>query len=102
MLPIPKHYHPARVGELRRIPYEELALEAEAWAREHDLKPAAKDRFRICLIAVDVQNTFCLPDFELYVGGRSGTGAVDDNRRFCEVVYRNLDSITQIVPTLDT
>jgi nicotinamidase-related amidase len=102
MLPIPKHYDPARVGDLRRIAYEELARGAEAWAREHELRPASEDRFRICLVAVDVQNTFCLPDFELFVAGRSGTGAVDDNRRLCEFVYRNLDAITQVVPTLDT
>jgi nicotinamidase-related amidase len=36
------------------------------------------------------------------VGGRSGPGAVDDNRRLCEFIYRNLDAITKIVPTLDT
>jgi nicotinamidase-related amidase len=102
MLPIPKHYDPTRVGELRRIAYEALARGAEAWAREHELRPASEDRFRICLVAVDVQNTFCLPDFELFVAGRSGTGAVDDNRRLCEFVYRNLDAITQVVPTLDT
>jgi nicotinamidase-related amidase len=36
------------------------------------------------------------------VAGRSGTGAVDDNRRLCEFVYRNLHRITQIVPTMDT
>jgi nicotinamidase-related amidase len=51
---------------------------------------------------VDVQNTFCIPGFELYVAGRSGTGAVDDNRRLSEFVYRNLDVITQICPTMDT
>jgi nicotinamidase-related amidase len=102
MLPIPKHFEPVRVGELRRIRYEELAIDAEAWAREHDLRPAAEDRFRICLLVVDAQNTFCLPEFELFVAGRSGTGAVDDNRRLCEFVYRNLDAITQVVPTLDT
>ena len=38
----------------------------------------------------DVQNTFCLPDFELFVSGRSGTGAVDDNRRLCEFIYRHI------------
>jgi nicotinamidase-related amidase len=53
-------------------------------------------------VLVDVQNTFCLPDFELFVAGRSGTGAIDDNRRLCEFLYRNLDAITQVVPTLDT
>jgi nicotinamidase-related amidase len=102
MLPIPPHFEPGRVGDLRRVPYERLAAEAERWAGEHSLTPAAEDGFRICLLAVDVQNTFCLPDFELFVAGRSGTGAVDDNRRLCEFVYRNLDAITCIVPTLDT
>jgi nicotinamidase-related amidase len=38
----------------------------------------------------------------LYVAGRSGTGAVDDNRRLCEFIYRNLAAITAISPTLDT
>jgi len=36
------------------------------------------------------------------VAGRSGTGAVDDNRRLCEFIYRNLDWITHITATLDT
>jgi nicotinamidase-related amidase len=49
-----------------------------------------------------VQNTFCIPEFELYVGGRSGTAAVDDNRRLSEFIYRNLNLITQICPTMDT
>jgi nicotinamidase-related amidase len=51
---------------------------------------------------VDVQNTFCIPGFELFVAGRSGTGAVDDNRRLCEFLYRNLGTITQVLPSLDT
>ncbi len=102
MLPVPPHFDPESVGEVWRVPYEERAREAEAWAREHGLRPAAEDGLRICLVAVDVQNTFCIPEFELFVSGRSGTGAVDDNRRLCEFVYRNLGAITQVVPTLDT
>ena len=93
---------PSRVGEVWRVPYEERAREAPAWAAAHGVGPAAEDSFRLCLLAVDVQNTFCVPGFELFVGGRSGTGAVDDNRRLCEFLYRNLGAITQIVPTLDT
>jgi nicotinamidase-related amidase len=85
-----------------RVPYEERAREARAWAAEHRIAPAAEDSFRVCLLLVDVQNTFCIPDFELFVAGRSGMGAVDDNRRLCEFIYRNLDTITQIVPSLDT
>ena len=102
MLPIPDHFDPGRVGEVWRVPYDERAAAAERWADEHGLRPAAEDRFRICVLAVDVQNTFCIPDFELFVGGRSGTGAVDDNRRLCEFLYRNLDSITRVVATMDT
>jgi nicotinamidase-related amidase len=102
MLPIPPSFEPDSVGELRRVPYERLAGEAEQWAREHSLQPVSEDRFRLCLLAVDVQNTFCLPEFELFVAGRSDTGAVDDNRRLCEFIYRNLDAITHVIPTLDT
>ena len=101
-LPLPPHFDPGRVGDVWRVPYEERARDAAGWAREHGLSPAAEDTFRICLLAVDVQNTFCIPDFELFVAGRSGAGAVEDNRRLCEFVYRNLGEITQIFPSLDT
>jgi len=85
-----------------RVAYEDRAREAPAWAAEHGVGPASEDTVRIALLAVDVQNTFCIPGFELYVGGRSGTGAVDDNRRLCKFLYRNLGEITQIFPSLDT
>ena len=101
-LPLPEFYNADRVGEVWRVPYEERAREARAWADEHGIRPSVGDSLRICLLAVDVQNTFCIPGFELFVGGRSGTGAVDDNRRLCEFVYRNLGAITQVVPSLDT
>jgi nicotinamidase-related amidase len=102
VLPIPPGVRPERVGEIWRVAYEERAQDAEAWAAEHRLRPAHEDSFHICLVLVDVQNTFCLPDFELFVAGRSGTGALDDNRRLCQFLYRNLDAVTRVVPTLDT
>jgi nicotinamidase-related amidase len=101
-LPLPPHYDPAKVSQVWRVPYQQRAEEAQRWAQHHQLRPAAEDRFRVALLLVDVQNTFCLPDFELYVGGRSGQGATDDNRRLCEFIYRNLGALTQIVTTLDT
>jgi nicotinamidase-related amidase len=101
-LAVPDFYRPDRVGEVWRVPYEERARDARAWAEQHAIRPAAEDSLRVCLLAVDVQNTFCIPGFELFVGGRSGTGAVDDNRRLCEFTYRNLGAITQVVPSLDT
>lgn len=99
---IPPHFHPEKVSEVWRVPYQELAAEAEAWAKEYNIPPAAFDNQRICLLLIDVQNTFCIPGFELFVGGKSGNGAVDDNRRICEFIYRHLHRITDIIPTLDT
>ncbi|TML50300.1 MAG: hypothetical protein E6G21_09780 [Actinobacteria bacterium] len=78
-LPLPPHFDPSRVGEVSRVPYEDRAREAVVWADEHGVGPAAEDVFRLCLLAVDVQNTFCVPDF-----------------------YRNLGEITQVLPSLDT
>jgi nicotinamidase-related amidase len=101
-LPVPPHFGPDKVGEVWKVPYEERARDASQWAKRHKIRPAADDRFKICVVAVDVQNTFCIPGYELYVGGRSGTGAVDDNRRLCEFIYRNIDVITEICPTMDT
>lgn len=100
--PIPSHFNSEKMGEVWRVPYQERAAEAEKWAKEHNIQPSSKDKFRICLLPVDVQNTFCIPGFELYVAGRSGTAAVDDNRRLCEFIYRNLGVITEICPTMDT
>lgn len=102
LLPIPQHFDPRQVGEVWRVPYQERAVEATAWAKRYGLQSAATDQRRICLLAVDVQNTFCIPGFELFVGGQSGIGAVKDNIRLCQFIYRNLGSLTEIVPTLDT
>jgi len=102
VLPLPPHWDPETVGEIRRVDYGARFEDAGRWREEHAIAPAVRDRFRVALVAVDVQNTFCLPGFELFVAGRSGTGALDDSRRLCEFVYRNLGSITQVFPTLDT
>lgn len=101
-LPIPSHFDPQSVGEVWKVPYEARAENAENWAKQHNLQPASRDTLKISLLLVDVQNTFCIPDFELYVGGTSGTGAVDDNRRLCDFIYRNLNVITEICPTMDS
>ncbi|YAF93713.1 MAG: isochorismatase [Nodularia sp. CChRGM 3473] len=101
-LPIPAHFNPEKVGEVWRVSYQERAAEAETWAKQYNIPPASSDIKQICLLLIDVQNTFCIPGFELFVSGKSGNGAVDDNRRLCEFIYHNLGGITKIVPTLDT
>jgi nicotinamidase-related amidase len=102
VLPLPPFFQPDRVGQIWQVPYTERSQQAKAWAKTHGLQPASADSPRLCLLAIDVQNTFCLPGFELFVGGRSGQGAIDDTARLCEFIYRNLGAISEIVPTLDT
>lgn len=101
-LPIPAHFETSKVGEVWRVPYQIRAAEAKAWAMQHQIGPAASDAQRVCLLGIDVQNTFCIPDFELFVGGRSGMGAVEDNIRLCQFIYRNLGQLTDIALTMDT
>jgi nicotinamidase-related amidase len=101
-LPIPQHFQPDRVGEVWRVPYQDRSSEAKSWAQQHQLSPASQTDSNVKLLLIDVQNTFCLPDFELFVGGQSGRGAIEDNMRLCEFIYRNLGEIDQIIATMDT
>lgn len=101
-LPLPHHYDQSMAGKVWKVSYEERAKDARAFAREHAIQPASQDKHKICLIAIDVQNTFCTPGYELFVAGRSGSGAVDDCKRLCEFIYRNLHRISQISSTMDT
>lgn len=96
-LPLPPHVDLERVGEVWRVDYETRFSESRAWADSHGVEPAARDAQRLCLLAVDVQNTFCTPGFELYVAG-----ALEDSRRLCSFIYRSLGAITETVVTLDT
>ncbi|PSB01845.1 isochorismatase [Merismopedia glauca] len=101
-LPIPPHFNSAQVGKVWRVPYQQRATSAKTWAQKHSIQPAAADEKQVCLLLIDVQNTFCIPEFELFVGGKSGMGAVEDNVRLCQFIYHNLGRISAIAPTMDT
>ena len=102
LLPIPGHFDPAKADQVWPVDYQEIARKAEGWAALHDITPAASDTIRTALLIIDAQITFCIPGYELYVGGRSGRGAVEDNIRLCRFIYRNMRQITRIFPTMDT
>lgn len=101
-LPLPPFYKPDLVSSVWKVNYEQRAVDARGWAETHRIQPAVGDEFKLGLLLIDVQNTFCLPEFELYVAGQSGSGAPEDNRRLVEFIYQNLHRITQISATLDT
>jgi nicotinamidase-related amidase len=101
-LPLPPYHEEEKVSQVWRVPYQERAEQARKWAEDHQIKPARIDGFKIAFLGIDLQNTFCIPDFELFVAGRSGMGAVEDCKRICEFIYRNLGVLTRIYMTMDT
>ena len=103
MLPLPPWFEPRNAASWSYAPdQQKLFTAAQAFAREHALKPAASDERRVHLLLIDVQKDFCFPQGSLYVAGRSGTGALDDNRRIAEFIYRNAGRITRTTCTLDS
>lgn len=101
-LPLPPFYDSERVGTVWQLPYEQRAVQARSWAHEHELSSSGEDAFRVHLLLVDVQNTFCVPGYELFVAGRSGMAAVEDNDRLSRFIYQNLSRITKFTLTMDS
>ncbi|EKD24716.1 MAG: hypothetical protein ACD_80C00167G0014 [uncultured bacterium (gcode 4)] len=94
---IPKHYDASKVDQVYKIGYQNLADDALAYKAKNSITNGTTDKFKIALMPIDVQNTFCIPGFELFVGG-----ATEDNKRLAEFIYRNIGRITKIFPTMDT
>lgn len=100
--PFPDFYNPEHVAAVYRVDYARLSALAPAYRQASGIQPSSADHQKTWLMLIDVQNTFCIPGFELYVGGRSGNGAVEDNRRLAEFIYHNIGKITHISATMDT
>ena len=101
-LPLPPFYDPQKAGAVFRVNYHDLFDQALVWRQKYSVQPPAGDKKWLTFMVIDGQNTFGTPGFELYVGGRSGTGAVDDSRRMAEFIYADLPHISNIVLSLDT
>lgn len=101
-LPIPAHFNLANADQIYSVDYATLEAQARAWRQLHSIPAGASDRKKVTLMIIDAMNTFCHPSFPLFVGGRTGRGAIDDNIRLAQFTYRNLANITNIAVTLDT
>jgi len=102
ILPLPKFFDEQKTDQVWRVDYQKLADLAPNWAKDYSIKPASEDKTKTALLLIDNQNTFCLPEFELFAAGRSGRGAVKDSTRLCKFIYCNLQRITKIVASMDT
>ncbi len=101
--PIPAFYSPKNAGEWGYRPdASKIFVEAHDWKKKYGLRPSVMDDKKVHLLLIDEQQDFCLPMGTLYVGGRSGKGAIEDSARTAEFIYRNLSSISKITATLDT
>ncbi|HEX7119290.1 MAG TPA: hypothetical protein VF212_10905 [Longimicrobiales bacterium] len=102
-LPVPDFYDGRRAGEWSYSPDQQAVFEAAVeWRKRFGVRPSASDDARVHLVLIDLQKDFCLPGGALFVGGRSGRGAIDDSDRTARFIYRNLGVITDITCTMDT
>ena len=102
-LPLPSFYNSQHAAESAFRPDQQAIFELAAeWRKKHNIKFAGADTYDLHLLGIDLQKDFCFPDGSLYVGGRDGQGAIDDNRRIAEFVYGNLDKIKNFTVTMDT
>jgi nicotinamidase-related amidase len=100
MVQIPAHYSCENARSFLYSPQPgSLRVSAADWLRApHQAAPGK----RIHLLLIDLQRDFCFPEGALYVGGRSGDGALLVNDRIARFIYRNLHLISEITCTLDT
>ncbi len=103
-LPTPSHYNVKHAFTAAHAVGDVGALQvaAESWRTQHDIKPVGGDRVRVHLLIIDDQYDFTFPEGALFVGGRSGKGAMTAQDRLCRFIYGNLDRLTQITTTMDT
>jgi nicotinamidase-related amidase len=101
--PLPSFYDATHAAQWSYRPDEAMLFEkATEYRRSHEIRPASADRRKVHLLLIDLQKDFCFPEGTLFVGGRSGRGAIDDNDRIARFIYGNLDVISEVTVTLDT
>lgn len=103
MSKLPPFYNPAHSEDWSYRPNQRALAEiSQDWHATHGIKASATDKQKVALLIIDGQKDFLFPKGSLFVGGRSGRGAIDDTARTAEFVYRNLPIITDIRVTMDT
>jgi nicotinamidase-related amidase len=101
---IPGFFDKSKADQVWPVLYQQREKDAIEFRKANGIKHWTQDKVKVCLLLIDDQITFCVPPpwGQLFVGGRSGRGAVDDSIRQCEFIYKYLGVITKIIPTLDT
>lgn len=99
----PSFFNPDNAGLWDYRPNQAHTLdEAMQWHADGKVKSAHLDKKKVHLLGIDIQKDFGLKEGTLYVGGRSGEGAIEDSARMAAWIYQNLPILTKITLTLDT
>jgi nicotinamidase-related amidase len=102
-LPLPPFFDAKNAARFDFRPDAQNVFDAaQDWRESFQIKTAANDKADVHLLLIDVQKDFCFPEGSLYVGGRSGRGAIEDTRRLAEFIHHNLGQLTNITATFDT
>lgn len=102
-LPVPNFYDAKNAGAWSYRPdLNRVFEEAGRYRTQHAVRPAGSDKTKVHFLLIDVQKDFCFPEGTLYVGGRSGRGAIEDSDRIARFLYENLGVVTDVTCTLDT
>lgn len=103
-LVVPEFFDRSKADQVFPVPYQQREKDAIAFRKKNNIAHWKSDKKRICMLMIDNQISFCIPPpwGHLFVGGRSGKGAINDSIRTCEFIYRNASIITRIIPTLDS
>ena len=109
-LPPPPFFDPDNAAEWGYQPVLEgylpgmrgLTQEAAEWVERYHVTPAGTDTFKIAMLGIDLQGDFCNPKGTLFVGGRSGVGAIEDCANIARFIYANMRRLTSIHLTLDS
>ncbi|MBU0624897.1 nicotinamidase [Patescibacteria group bacterium] len=102
ILPIPDFFDAQAAQAWSYSPRADRLMAAAAdFRRSEGINPSQTDLFKILLLLIDPQLDFCHRSGALYVGGRSGDGAVQDSLRTAQFIYRCAAQLTQIAITGD-
>lgn len=102
-LPIPGHFNSANSFLPDYQPNAlKLQQEAQKWRQRFKLHYVGSDQKKIYVLIIDDQYDFSFQSGTLFVGGRSGKGAMNDHDRLAQFIYSYLGDISGIIPTMDT
>lgn len=75
---------------------------ANKWRKSHNIEYSSNSKYKVVLLSIDNQRDFIFPSGSLFVAGKDGKGAMNDQNRLAKFAYKYLHIINKITNSLDT